>query len=110
MDTVLRIVKASTPGSPSDVPSGWFRSSSGSGGHRLDASPNFWKASGLKVDSAFTDIVWGYGSESTILLLQHLDIDSIKVNRINLSRLVEMASCMCGTSQGALANLVGPSL
>jgi hypothetical protein len=33
----------------------------GKGGHGIDASPNFWEGSGLKVDSASTDVVWCHG-------------------------------------------------
>lgn len=30
-------------------------------GHRIDASRNFWEGSGLKMDSASTDVAWGHG-------------------------------------------------
>ncbi|KZT22867.1 WD40 repeat-like protein [Neolentinus lepideus HHB14362 ss-1] len=33
----------------------------GYGGHRIDASRNLWTGSGLKIDSASTDVVWGHG-------------------------------------------------
>lgn len=37
----------------------------GPGGHRIDASRNFWDGSGLKIDCASTDVAWGHGGEST---------------------------------------------
>lgn len=37
------------------------KSAVGPGGHRLEASRNFWDSSGLKVDSASTDVAWGHG-------------------------------------------------
>jgi hypothetical protein len=37
------------------------KSSVGRGGHRIDASRNFWDGSGLKIDSASTDVAWGRG-------------------------------------------------
>jgi hypothetical protein len=33
-------------------------------GPRIEASRNFWEGSGLKIDSASTDVVWGHGGES----------------------------------------------
>ncbi|KAF9546510.1 WD40 repeat-like protein [Agrocybe pediades] len=33
----------------------------GKGGYRIDASRNFWEGSGLKIDSASTDVAWGHG-------------------------------------------------
>jgi WD repeat-containing protein 24 len=38
------------------------KSSVGRGGYRIDASRNLWTSSGLKIDSASTDVVWGHGS------------------------------------------------
>ncbi|KAG6830920.1 hypothetical protein H0H87_006753 [Tephrocybe sp. NHM501043] len=38
------------------------KSSVGRGGYRIDASRNFWEGSGLKIDSASTDVAWGHGS------------------------------------------------
>ncbi|KAG6810839.1 hypothetical protein H0H92_010103, partial [Tricholoma furcatifolium] len=37
------------------------KSSVGQGGHRIEASRNLWEGSGLKIDSASTDVAWGYG-------------------------------------------------
>ncbi|KAF8813412.1 hypothetical protein BYT27DRAFT_7158298 [Phlegmacium glaucopus] len=37
------------------------KSAVGPGGHRIDASRNFWDGSGLKIDSASTDVAWGHG-------------------------------------------------
>ncbi|KAI1782223.1 hypothetical protein LXA43DRAFT_1069110 [Ganoderma leucocontextum] len=33
----------------------------GRGGHRIEASRNFWEGSGLKVDSSSTDVAWCHG-------------------------------------------------
>lgn len=33
----------------------------GRGGARIEASRNFWEGSGLKIDSAITDVAWGHG-------------------------------------------------
>jgi len=48
----LRILKISTPSHESSV------------GDRIDASHNLWDGSGLKIDSANTDVAWGCGSMS----------------------------------------------
>jgi hypothetical protein len=40
------------------------KSAVGRGGHRLDASRNLWTGSGLKMESASTDVAWGRGSKS----------------------------------------------
>ncbi|KAG6908862.1 hypothetical protein DXG01_002936 [Tephrocybe rancida] len=37
------------------------KSSVGRGGYRIDASRNLWEGSGLKIDSASTDVAWGRG-------------------------------------------------
>ena len=37
------------------------KSITGRGGHRIEASRNFWEGSGLKVDSSSTDVVWCHG-------------------------------------------------
>jgi hypothetical protein len=51
----LRVISLSDgPGSPNPG----HKSSVGRGGHRID---NFWEGSGLKIDSASTDIAWGRG-------------------------------------------------
>jgi hypothetical protein len=34
-----------------------------SGGASIEIEPNMWTASGLKIDSAPTDVVWARGSE-----------------------------------------------
>ncbi|KJA20557.1 hypothetical protein HYPSUDRAFT_216934 [Hypholoma sublateritium FD-334 SS-4] len=61
----LRILRVSPPseGNKTD-----HKSATGKGGYRIDASRNFWDASGLKMDSASTDIAWGYGSFSNKIL------------------------------------------
>ncbi|KAF6744343.1 hypothetical protein DFP72DRAFT_929836 [Ephemerocybe angulata] len=61
----LRIVRVSNPG-PGQVSD--HKSAIGPGGHKLEASRNFWDNSGLKVDSTSTDIAWGYGSFSNKIL------------------------------------------
>lgn len=40
------------------------KSAVGRGGHRLDGSRNLWTGSGLKLESASTDVAWGRGSKS----------------------------------------------
>ncbi|PPQ79096.1 hypothetical protein CVT25_002889 [Psilocybe cyanescens] len=54
----LRILRVTEP-SEGNNPEHKF--SVGRGGHRIDASRNFWDASGLKIDSASTDVAWGHG-------------------------------------------------
>lgn len=44
------------------------KSVTGRGGHRIEASRNFWDGSGLKVDSSSTDVVWGHGGELVLTL------------------------------------------
>jgi hypothetical protein len=55
----LRILRLSEPeytGQP-DNP----KAAIGRGGHRLEASRNYWDASGLKTDFVSTDVAWGRG-------------------------------------------------
>ena len=59
--TALRIVSLSE-GQASQSPG--HKSAVGRGGFRIDASRNFWEGSGLKIDSASTDIAWGRGGMS----------------------------------------------
>ncbi|KAF8885529.1 hypothetical protein BD779DRAFT_1533641 [Infundibulicybe gibba] len=54
----LRILRLSEP-SPSQTQE--HKSFVGPGGHRIDASRNFWDGSGLKIDSASTDVAWCHG-------------------------------------------------
>ena len=54
----LRIVRISEN---SQVQNPDHKSVVGAGGHRIDASRNFWDGSGLKIDSASTDVAWGHG-------------------------------------------------
>lgn len=56
----LRILRISEPSQNGLVADHKF--SVGRGGHRIDASRNLWDGSGLKMDSASTDVAWGYGS------------------------------------------------
>lgn len=55
----LRIIRISAP-AQSHNPG--HKSAVGRGGHKIDASRNFWDGSGLKIDSASTDVAWGQGS------------------------------------------------
>ncbi|KIY43394.1 hypothetical protein FISHEDRAFT_52780 [Fistulina hepatica ATCC 64428] len=54
----LRILRVSGPTEP---PTSDHRRAFGKGGHRIDASRNYWEGSGLKIDSASTDVAWGRG-------------------------------------------------
>ncbi|KAG7450975.1 WD40 repeat-like protein [Guyanagaster necrorhizus] len=40
----------------------------GRGGHRVEASRNLWEGSGLKIDSASTDVAWGFGQFNNKIL------------------------------------------
>ncbi|KAK0469994.1 uncharacterized protein EV420DRAFT_1662756, partial [Desarmillaria tabescens] len=40
----------------------------GRGGHRVEASRNLWEGSGLKIDSASTDVAWAHGQFSNKIL------------------------------------------
>ncbi|KAF8067048.1 hypothetical protein FPV67DRAFT_1497690 [Lyophyllum atratum] len=55
----LRILTISDAARPH--PQTGHKSSVGRGGYRIDASRNLWEGSGLKIDSASTDVAWGYG-------------------------------------------------
>ncbi|KAJ7285734.1 hypothetical protein C8J57DRAFT_1446565 [Mycena rebaudengoi] len=55
----LRIMRVSNPDDTSH--NAEHRSITGAGGYRLDASRNMWEGSGLKTDSANTDVAWCHG-------------------------------------------------
>ncbi|KAJ7343384.1 hypothetical protein DFH08DRAFT_225357 [Mycena albidolilacea] len=55
----LRIIRVSDP--EDKTPNPEHKSSVGAGGYRLDASRNMWEGSGLKIDSAITDVAWCHG-------------------------------------------------
>ncbi|KAJ6623550.1 hypothetical protein B0H10DRAFT_2010419 [Mycena sp. CBHHK59/15] len=55
----LRILRVSDPGDKPHNPD--HKSNIGAGGYRLDASRNMWEGSGLKIDSANTDVAWCHG-------------------------------------------------
>ncbi|TRM56232.1 hypothetical protein BD626DRAFT_441257 [Schizophyllum amplum] len=55
----LRIVRVSPP---DHSPSTEHKSAVGPGGYRVDASRNMWDGSGLKMDSASTDVSWAKGA------------------------------------------------
>ncbi|OBZ65249.1 WD repeat-containing protein 24 [Grifola frondosa] len=57
----LRIIRLSEPSSSGSSTPTEHKSVIGRGGHRIEASRNFWDGSGLKVDSASTDVAWGHG-------------------------------------------------
>ena len=55
----LRILRVSEPGTPHSTE---HKYSVGRDGYRIDLSRNLRSGSGLKIDSASTDVVWGHGS------------------------------------------------
>lgn len=55
----LRIIRISASTQSQNL---GHKSAVGRGGHKIDASRNFWDGSGLKIDSASTDVAWGQGS------------------------------------------------
>lgn len=62
--TALRILRMSEAPLGSSGQSD-HKFTTGRGGHRIEASRNFWDGSGLKVDSSSTDVAWCHGSMST---------------------------------------------
>ncbi|KAJ6502455.1 hypothetical protein C8R45DRAFT_1070888 [Mycena sanguinolenta] len=56
----LRIIRVSDP--DDKAPNGDHKSAGGAGGYRLEVSRNMWEGSGLKIDSAITDVAWCHGS------------------------------------------------
>ncbi|KAG1883918.1 hypothetical protein F4604DRAFT_1648655 [Suillus subluteus] len=61
----LRILRLSDP---EDVINNDHKASIGRGGHRIEASRNIWDGSGLKIDSASTDVAWCHGSKQLQIL------------------------------------------
>ncbi|KAI5115697.1 hypothetical protein M0805_002561 [Coniferiporia weirii] len=61
----LRILRVSEP---SEKSSSDHKFAIGRGGHKIDASRNLWSGSGLKVDSAMTDVVWCHKAFDTKIL------------------------------------------
>ncbi|KAH8118718.1 WD40 repeat-like protein [Phellopilus nigrolimitatus] len=61
----LRIIRVSE--TPEKSPSE-HKFAVGKGGHRVDASRNFWAGSGLKIDSAMTDVAWCQKAYDTKIL------------------------------------------
>lgn len=53
---------------PEDVMNNDHKASIGRGGHRIEASRNIWDGSGLKIDSASTDVAWCHGSYNNKIL------------------------------------------
>ncbi|KAF9475478.1 hypothetical protein BDN70DRAFT_883675 [Pholiota conissans] len=113
----LRILRISEPsqGGPTD-----HKTVYGKGGHRIDVSRNFWDASGLKIDSASTDIAWAHGLLSNKILttarngelimwdinksgatkLERRTKDHIRaINKMSLSQVVDHY-CITGSADG----------
>ncbi|KAG1785218.1 uncharacterized protein HD556DRAFT_1423791 [Suillus plorans] len=61
----LRILRLSDP---EDIINNDHKASIGRGGHRIEASRNIWDGSGLKIDSASTDVAWCHGSYNNKIL------------------------------------------
>ncbi|OJA08915.1 hypothetical protein AZE42_07365 [Rhizopogon vesiculosus] len=61
----LRILRLSDS---EDPVSNDHKASIGRGGHRVEASRNIWDGSGLKIDSASTDVAWCHGSYDNKIL------------------------------------------
>ncbi|KAG1739394.1 uncharacterized protein EDB91DRAFT_1134938 [Suillus paluster] len=61
----LRILRLSDPEDPANND---HKASIGRGGHRIEASRNIWDGSGLKIDSASTDVAWCHGSYDNKIL------------------------------------------
>ncbi|KAF8212133.1 hypothetical protein K438DRAFT_1806025 [Mycena galopus ATCC 62051] len=55
----LRIIRVFDP--EDKPPNGDHKSAVGTGGYRLEVSKNMWEGSGLKIDSAITDVAWCHG-------------------------------------------------
>lgn len=66
---VLRILRVDNTLPPEDStpPITHGKSATGPGGSRALASHNYWKGSGLKIDSAFTDVCWGASCMSSVV-------------------------------------------
>ncbi|OCH91390.1 WD40 repeat-like protein [Obba rivulosa] len=54
----LRIFRMSEPGATGQND---HKSVTGRGGHRIEVSRNLWDGTGMKMDSATTDVIWGQG-------------------------------------------------
>ncbi|KAF9020966.1 hypothetical protein BDZ89DRAFT_1201771 [Hymenopellis radicata] len=61
----LRVVRVLSPNEPRNVD---HISAVGRGGFRAEASRNIWEGSGLKIDSASTDVAWGFGQFNNKIL------------------------------------------
>ncbi|KAF9220562.1 hypothetical protein BS17DRAFT_787288 [Gyrodon lividus] len=61
----LRILRLSDPDETSATQ---HKSAIGRGGHRIDSSRNLWDGSGLKIDSASTDVAWCSGNYNNKIL------------------------------------------
>lgn len=62
----LRILRLSSDSE--DPVNNDHKASIGRGGHRIEASRNMWDGSGLKIDSASTDVAWCHGSKQFHIL------------------------------------------
>ncbi|KAL5487631.1 RTC1 [Sanghuangporus weigelae] len=61
----LRILRVSDG---TERPASEYKYAIGKGGFRIDASKNYWSGSGLKVDSAMTDVAWCHKAFDTKIL------------------------------------------
>ncbi|KAI0351880.1 hypothetical protein OH77DRAFT_1498292 [Trametes cingulata] len=62
---ILRMSEASVSGTSTPTE---HKTVTGRGGHRIEASRNYWDGSGLKVDSSSTDVAWCHGSFNSKIL------------------------------------------
>jgi hypothetical protein len=58
--SALRILRVLQPSQSSAETA--YKTAVGRGGVRIESSRNLWEGSGLKIDSANTDVAWGHGS------------------------------------------------
>jgi hypothetical protein len=77
------------------------KTSIGRGGHRIEASRNIWDGSGLKIESASTDVAWCHGSKHTYYDIQRfITFPPLKAITTRFSQAREMGISSCGTSTG----------
>ncbi|KIY64047.1 hypothetical protein CYLTODRAFT_359035 [Cylindrobasidium torrendii FP15055 ss-10] len=63
----LRVIRVLDPGVARNPE---YKSALGAGGYRAEMSRNFWDGSGLKIDSASTDVAWGSSRQSHCTIIQ----------------------------------------
>ncbi|KAF9807356.1 hypothetical protein IEO21_08250 [Rhodonia placenta] len=64
----LRILRFAAPSTVGSAHPAEHKHATGRGGYRVEASRNFWDGSGLHVESASTDVVWGHNTFSNKIL------------------------------------------